>query len=36
LDLGGAAIPVERVRVTGRYVFGGNISGVSLGFGLSF
>jgi hypothetical protein len=36
LDLGARNKIVERVRVIGRYVFGEDISGVSLGFGASF
>jgi hypothetical protein len=36
LDLGAKDILVERIRLVGRYVFGENIAGWSLGFGLSF
>jgi hypothetical protein len=36
LDVGARDISVERIRLVGRYVFGDNIAGWSLGFGISF
>lgn len=34
-DVSDTWVPIDRVRIMGRYVFGDDISGVSIGFGLS-
>jgi hypothetical protein len=36
LDLGAKPRLMERIRLLGRYVYGEDIAGWSLGFGLSF
>lgn len=36
LDLGARDSSVQRLRIVGRYAFGGDVSGVSLGLGVSF